>query len=260
MPARGGVTAMENRLSEFIEGLKAQDLGALKQHLRGALGDLGFDWFGYVGMNLPNVAVKPGIHANIIPHITINVAPSQWVERYAEQNYYGDDPVMLESLRTIIPFRWSDAVRRKRMSSIGRQVMEEATECGLHTGLTVPVLGHGGKFGLLSVSSKETLKDLNNPLANIVHTVHVMSIYFHAAVQEHLAGLKPLPQETALRPREIECLLWTARGKTAWEISMILKVSERTVTFHLGNAMRKLGVYNKTHAVAKMIATDIAQP
>lgn len=261
MPGRGELTVMNNRLGEFIEGLQeARDLGALKRHLSGALGDFGFDWFGYMSMDLPKFGVGPGVYTNMIPNVTINVAPRQWVERYAERNYYPDDPVVLESLRTIVPFRWSDATRSQQVSAIGREVMDEAAECGLHDGLTVPVLGHGGEFALLSVCSKETLKDLDNPLADLVHTVHVMSIYFHVAVQEHLAASKPPRRDAELRPREIECLLWTARGKTAWEISMILKVSERTVNFHLGNAMRKLGVYNKTHAVARMLTSGIARP
>ena len=122
----------------------------------------------------------------------------------------------------------------------------------------VPVLDHGGKVGLLSMSSKEPHEDIRNPVSDLVHTVHLLSIHFHAAVQKLLAEPEMLTSEMTLRPREIECLQWTAHGKTAWEISMILRLSERTVNFHLGNAMRKLGVHNKTHAVAKMLVTGIS--
>lgn len=50
--------------------------------------------------------------------------------------------------------------------------------------------------------------------------------------------------------REIECLQWASIGKTAWEISMILGISERTVGFHLSNAATKLQANNRTHAVS----------
>jgi len=46
-------------------------------------------------------------------------------------------------------------------------------------------------------------------------------------------------------------LRWTAEGKTAYEISHILNVSERTVNFHVNNVVDKLGASNKTQAAVK---------
>lgn len=51
-----------------------------------------------------------------------------------------------------------------------------------------------------------------------------------------------------LRFRERECLFWASLGKTAWETSVILGISRRTIEFHLANAIRKLGAANKHHA------------
>jgi DNA-binding CsgD family transcriptional regulator len=45
-------------------------------------------------------------------------------------------------------------------------------------------------------------------------------------------------------------MTWSARGKTAWEISEILSLSEGTVRDHIKNACRKLDTSNKTHAIA----------
>src|SRR3546814_15572737 len=56
-----------------------------------------------------------------------------------------------------------------------------------------------------------------------------------------------------LTDRERDCLLWTARGKTAWEVGQILTISEETVLFHLKNATRTIGVFSKHHAVVKAI-------
>lgn len=57
----------------------------------------------------------------------------------------------------------------------------------------------------------------------------------------------------SLTQRESECLTWTANGKTSWEISVILGVSESTATFHLRNAGVKLKASNRAHAVAKAL-------
>lgn len=52
----------------------------------------------------------------------------------------------------------------------------------------------------------------------------------------------------SLTYRERECLLWTRLGKTAWETSVILNISRRTVEFHIRNATRKLNAINKYDA------------
>ena len=51
-------------------------------------------------------------------------------------------------------------------------------------------------------------------------------------------------------------MFWTAEGKSSWDISQILSISESTVNFHINSAKRKLGVYSKPHAVAKMFSFD----
>lgn len=57
----------------------------------------------------------------------------------------------------------------------------------------------------------------------------------------------------SLTPRELECLRWTAEGKTAWEVGQILGISAQTAARHLGNATQKLGGVNKHHAVVKAL-------
>ena len=61
----------------------------------------------------------------------------------------------------------------------------------------------------------------------------------------HAYSVKPL---TA---REVEILKWTAEGKTAGDIAIILSLKERTVHFHMANAIVKMGACNKTAAVVQ---------
>jgi DNA-binding CsgD family transcriptional regulator len=53
-----------------------------------------------------------------------------------------------------------------------------------------------------------------------------------------------------LTKSELECLYWAGLGKTAWETAGITKRSQRTVEFHLANAIRKLKASNKIQAAA----------
>ena len=61
----------------------------------------------------------------------------------------------------------------------------------------------------------------------------------------------------SLTDREKEVLTWAARGKTSADIATILGLKERTVTFHCGDAMKRLDVINRTHAVAKAVAEGL---
>lgn len=60
-----------------------------------------------------------------------------------------------------------------------------------------------------------------------------------------------------LSRREIECLYWTAAGKTSAEIATILDLSEHTVNNYLVAVCQKLNSVNRVHAVAKAMRQGI---
>jgi DNA-binding CsgD family transcriptional regulator len=55
----------------------------------------------------------------------------------------------------------------------------------------------------------------------------------------------------SLSPREREVLKWLKHGKTSWDISVILRISERTVNYHVDNIMKKLDVTSRLQAVSE---------
>jgi DNA-binding CsgD family transcriptional regulator len=63
--------------------------------------------------------------------------------------------------------------------------------------------------------------------------------------------------EISLTNREKEVLVWTKEGKTNREISRVINVSERTVVFHMQNAMRKLGARNRVQAMATALSLGL---
>ena len=67
-------------------------------------------------------------------------------------------------------------------------------------------------------------------------------------------------RHVALNDRELECLTWSARGKTSPEIAVILGLSKRTVNFHIENACRKLNVSTRTEAVVKATSGRLIDP
>ncbi|MCU0895471.1 MAG: helix-turn-helix transcriptional regulator [Rhodospirillales bacterium] len=55
-------------------------------------------------------------------------------------------------------------------------------------------------------------------------------------------------------------MLWTARGKSASSISVILDIAENTVNFYVKNAMRKLGTTNRVVAVVLAVRAGLIKP
>lgn len=83
----------------------------------------------------------------------------------------------------------------------------------------------------------------------------VLGSYFH----EHILRLHGHHSERQilLSARELDCLKWTAEGKTAWEASVILGITERTVRFHLNAAREKLQCTTTAQAVAKAVKENM---
>ncbi len=63
-----------------------------------------------------------------------------------------------------------------------------------------------------------------------------------------------LKNKLKITRREAEVLFWVAQGKTDWEISQILSISDRTVNKHLEQIYRKLGVSNRTAASSQALS------
>lgn len=64
-------------------------------------------------------------------------------------------------------------------------------------------------------------------------------------------------KKSTLTKRELEMIQWLKDGKTSWEISQILCISERSVIFHVENLKKKLDAVNRTQAVAIAISEGI---
>lgn len=72
---------------------------------------------------------------------------------------------------------------------------------------------------------------------------------------ERLMELSAPPEIDAasLTQRELDSMRLVAEGKTDWDVSAALGISESTARFHIDNARRKLGAISRSHAVAKLI-------
>lgn len=113
---------------------------------------------------------------------------------------------------------------------------------------------------MFSVASDQEPTHAKSKVLDALPVTHLFSAHLHETVRKIFREqILPLKQ-ARLTDREQQCLLWTAEGKTTWETSQILRVSERTVVFHLQNAAQKLNVVNRQQAVARAVSLGLIAP
>ena len=99
------------------------------------------------------------------------------------------------------------------------------------------------------------LKDtLSADLVRVIRQVHSGEPAVSADVE---AALQTRASHPALTPREVEILYVVAEGKRNKEIGAALSISEETVVTHLKNIFTKLGVNDRTAAVALAVRRGI---
>lgn len=185
--------------------------------------------------------------------------PESWVKTYYERSLYTYDVVLSEGMRSLQPFDWGELRARFPRSEV---VFAEAERQGIPcTGMTFPQVSRGRSVAMLSVCTHLPERDWPAARKTWLRDIQVLAALFHASLQK-----PPRRQETMadglpiLTERESEVLRWSAAGKSYWEISMILGVSERTVRFFMTNARQKLDVVTNTQAVAHAIWQGLIPP
>jgi DNA-binding CsgD family transcriptional regulator len=113
--------------------------------------------------------------------------------------------------------------------------------------LIIPTGLHKNKFACLVL-------ELSN-LGAEPHKVKMLGDYWRIFLVEIFEAYRRSTNVEAVKitRREKECIRWASVGKTSWEISQILSISQRTVDFHLTNCIRKTNSTNRQHAIVKCI-------
>lgn len=124
--------------------------------------------------------------------------------------------------------------------------------------LAIALTGYHGESAALVIRADESMDDWPVRRTTIAREFRALGQYFH----QHMLRIFGRGNEKAIivSAREIDCLKWMAAGKTAWEVSAILGISERTVRFHLNAAREKLQCTTTTQAVAKAVSQQLFVP
>ncbi|RWC00349.1 MAG: LuxR family transcriptional regulator [Mesorhizobium sp.] len=232
-------------LQDALQLANAPTVEALTGLYRAAIRQFGFSHFIVTG--LPS-------HGQRFENLVLErFWPEDWMSHYVSRDYIKRDPVAIASLVLRAPFTWKEAsMRASGSGSTGDRIMREGADAGLKDGVCVPIPVRNALAGCISLAGEApiTRKEALEP-------VNVLSLTFASRLQ--LLVDHSRPKGLTLSDREREVLTWVAEGKTAWEISQILGISDSTVNKHIAGAMRKTGSVTRTQAVAKALsAMEIA--
>lgn len=173
--------------------------------------------------------------------------PPDMIARYDELGLLRTSPFLSTAQKSTRPIVLSLAARTAA-SPCEAQTESDMLfrEFGFLLGVAIPVHDYKGGRALINFEgSRESL----------CHTELIELTMLSIHIYDRLASIAAADgnTEAPLTDRELDCLRWTADGKTSSDIARIMGLSEHTVNHYLTRATRKLGSVNRTNAVAKAI-------
>lgn len=191
------------------------------------------------------------IQGDLGDYTTITNWPAELLQAYDNDGFLKRSNVIRELQRAYLPFQ----VDIKFMA-VGQDdqwvqnVQTLFTRFSMDSAIWCPVQDVAGNRGAIGLSGQR--RDFSQ-------TDMAEFFYLATSVYGRLTFVKSLDALSTeiLSDREIDCLNWTASGKTSSEIAEIMQLSEHTVNHYLNRATKKLDTVNRTQAVAKALRIGI---
>ena len=198
-----------------------------------------------------------------------------WRPRYERNGFAYADPTVSHCLNSSLPLIWEPETFT--VSSQPAQY-DDARGHGSKSGVTLPLHGPHGEFGVLSFASDARPgAEARRVIAEALPGMTLVRDYALASSSRfrveapHGESAQNMPEaprlsdaQRAAMPRltrrELEVLQWVMAGKSSWEIARITNCSEATVNFHLANVRQKFDVNTRQQAVVKAIGLGLITP
>ncbi|MEK8049313.1 autoinducer binding domain-containing protein [Ideonella sp. DXS22W] len=175
----------------------------------------------------------------------VSTLPDAWSEMYLARSLYRHSPVVQHCRASTDAMVW---VAQRRMheapeywSTALQHGMAEGVSLSSHRPQSLALLTLARREGPFSAAADPPAVPLEySMLPRMAHDCLLKIVH---------AERMPIA-EHQFSDRELECLHWSARGKTSAETAQLLHLSEATVNFHLQRVMAKLSASNRQQAVA----------
>ena len=174
--------------------------------------------------------------------------PEKWWDEYVEMSRKDPAPGAMMARLALAPFTMTETMRMLEPVGLDRWPQELALKYGIRDHLTCPV---GGRWVVVYWSKNV----LSERLSLKARALLLMGATFCAIRLQKIIGpfAERLGKGESLTPRELAVLRSMSIGRQIKDTAEYLNLGEETVRSHLKKAEVKLGVSNRTHAVAQAI-------
>jgi LuxR family transcriptional regulator, quorum-sensing system regulator RhlR len=211
--------------------------------MQDVIGDLGFYYFSFA-VRSATPFVKPMTKIS-------GTYPLHWVTRYLDLHHSSKNELIAKHSKSSSLVIWD----HRLLAGVDRTLSDEAVRHGLKYGCTLTLRDFNNS--LLTFSVARPLKAISASEAQeLALKLRVLIEVFSEGMDVKETG-ETSAREPLLTERERQILQWTAEGKSSAEVAIILSICADTVNYHLNNVKNKLGVPNKTSAVAYGVALGL---
>lgn len=201
--------------------------------------------FDFAGVLLGNLDDSRGL---ILAH-GLNISfPNEWLSAYTANNYFHQDVLTVETFRTCKAKHWTyetpgaEGLVPKEIISLNMDF--RAREAYSHGS---PPAAPGQKGSMFCFAGPTMNNDMRTAAILELVVPHLHLVFNNLFSKSQAKSDSP---DVVLSSREKEVLHWLKQGKSSWDMSVILRISERTVNYHVYNIMEKLGAINRPQAVS----------
>jgi len=231
--ARPGIVQEFARASRSV-----RDLAQLRALLRDAVWALGFHYFSLQGAS---------------GQIWLADLPPGWSAAPPT------DPVLATAAQSYAPFLWSDISRLAPLTAAQSGYLDSLHAAGVGAAVTVPIhrardADQGGSYSVFAGCCSFMMKSgAPLPLSSLAAAHYIGALAFDTAENLRRAQSQDAPSGPQLTPRQRDCVVLVAQGKSDWEIGQLLGISESTVHKHIEDAKRRFSVSTRIQLVVRSL-------
>jgi LuxR family quorum-sensing system transcriptional regulator CciR len=169
------------------------------------------------------------------------------------------DAVLVTASQSYAPFLWSDISRLMALTPYQRDFMDAAHAAGVGAAVAVPIhrardADQGGSYSVFAGCCSFMMKTgVPLPLGSLAAAHYVGALAFDTAENLRQVRSGHQPQGPQLTPRQRDCVVLVAQGKSDWEIGQLLGISESTVHKHIEDAKRRYCVSTRIQLVVRAL-------
>ncbi len=180
--------------------------------------------------------------------------PEGHFENYLAEQWNKIDPILAFTARAKRPFCRDDVAPGMQFSPSQIALLDECKRMGVHGINVVPFQNPNGRGDIVGISRRHA----ERPYPARIPVLQAACAQIFCRYADLIGNsLTNEGEMVGLTNRELEILKWIKHGKSNTEISEIMVLSIKTIEYHVGNILKKLGASNRTAAVVIAIKNKL---